>query len=185
MKITAMKTAATTTVAMTLAMGILLTPAAFAQMELPKPGPEHKKLDMFAGSWSLEGDMKASAMSPAGKITEDEKCEWMDGNFFLICHTNFEGSLGSGTGVSILGYSGDDKVYTYREFNSWGEFDDSKGTVDGDTWTWTSDEKMGGKTMKGKFTMKIVAPTSYTFMFEMSPDGTNWTTVMDGKATKK
>ena len=44
-----------------------------------------------------------------------------------------------------MGYSADDKTYTYREFNSFGEFDDSRGTVDGDTWTWNNDEKMGGK----------------------------------------
>jgi hypothetical protein len=89
-----------------------------------------------------------------------------------------------------MGYSADDKAYTYREFNSWGEFTDSKGSVDGDTWTWVNDEKvndekMGTTVMKGKFTMKVTSPTSYNFMFEMSPDGTKWTTVMDGKATKK
>ena len=33
--------------------------------------------------------------------------------------------------------------------------------------------------------MKVVSPTSYTFKYEMSQDGTSWTTVMDGKATKK
>jgi hypothetical protein len=93
--------------------------------------------------------------------------------------------MGDGTGISVMGYSADDKAYTYREFNSWGEFDDSKGSVDGDTWTWTSDEKMGPNTMKGRFTMKITSPTSYNFMFEMSQDGTKWTTVMDGKATKE
>ena len=38
--------------------------------------------------------------------------------------------------------------------------------------------------MKGRFTMKIASPTSYTFMSEMSEDGTKWSTVMDGKATK-
>jgi hypothetical protein len=38
--------------------------------------------------------------------------------------------------------------------------------------------------MKGRFTMKIVSPTSYTFKYEMSQDGTHWDTVMDGKATK-
>jgi hypothetical protein len=45
-------------------------------------------------------------------------------------------------------------------------------------------QKIGGNPIKGRFTMKIVSPTSYTFEFEMSPDGTNWTPVMDGKATK-
>ena len=167
-----------------LAACILLTSAAFAQMDLPKPGPEHKKLDMFAGAWTLEGDMKAGPMNPAGKMTENEKCEWMDGNFFLVCHSTYTSSMGNGAGLSVIGYSADDKTYTYREFNSWGEFDDSKGSNDGDTWTWTSNEKMGEKTVKGKFTMKIATPTSYTFTFEMSDDGTKWATIMDGKATK-
>jgi uncharacterized protein DUF1579 len=172
-------------VGMIFAAWLLLGAAALAQMDMPKPGPEHKKLDMFAGTWTLEGDTKASAMGPAGKVTENEKCEWMEGNFFLICHTDFKTTMGNGAGISVLGYSADDKSYTYREFNSWGEFTDSKGSVNADTWTWTSDEKMGAMTMKGRFTMKVTSPTSYDFLFEMSQDGTKWATVMDGKATKK
>jgi hypothetical protein len=163
---------------------LLVSAAALAQMEMPKPGPEHKKLDMFAGSWTLDGDMKPGPMGPGGKMSEIEKCEWMEGGFFVICHSDFKSAMGNGAGISVMGYSADDKAYTYREFNSWGEFTDSKGSVDGDTWAWTSDEKMGGMTMKGRFTMKIVSPTSYSFVFEISQDGTKWTTVMDGKATK-
>jgi hypothetical protein len=167
------------------AVWLFLALAAVAQMEMPKPGPEHKKLDVLAGSWTLDGDMKPSPMGPGGKMTEIEKCDWMDGGFFLVCHTDFKSSMGDGAGLSILGYSADDKAYTYREYNSWGESMESKGSVDNDTWTWTNDEKMGGTIMKGRFTMKLLSPTSYTFTFEMSQDGTKWTTVMDGKATKK
>ncbi len=163
---------------------LLLAGAAVAQMELPKPGPEQKKLDMFVGAWTLEGDMKPSAMGPGGKISENEKCEWMEGGFFLLCHADFKSSMGDVSGVSIFGYSGGDKAYTYREFNSLGEFMESKGSVDGDTWIWTGDDKMNGMIMKGRFTMKIASPTSYNFTYEMSQDGTKWTTVMDGKATK-
>jgi hypothetical protein len=83
-----------------------------------------------------------------------------------------------------MGYSADDKVYSYREFNSWGEFDDSKGTLDGDTFSWTNETKMGGMTMKGRFVMKNLTPMAYNFSYEMSQDGAKWTTVMDGKATK-
>ena len=161
------------------AVWLFLAAAAAAQMDMPKPGPEHKKLDYFSGSWTLDGDMKATPMGPAGKIAEKEKCDWMEGSFFLVCHTDFSGSMGSGTGISVLGYSAPDKTYTYREFNSWGEFDDSKGSVDGDTWTWTNDTPF-----KGKFTMKILSPTSYNFTYEMSQDGTSWTTVMNGTANK-
>lgn len=38
--------------------------------------------------------------------------------------------------------------------------------------------------MKGRFTMKVLSPTSYSFKYEMSQDGTTWNTVMDGKSTK-
>ncbi len=160
--------------------------AAMAQMAPPKPGPELKKLDVFAGSWTLNGEMKPGPMGPGGPMTETEKCEWMEGGFFLVCHSDYKmEKMGNGVGLSLLGYSTEDKAYTYREFNSWGEFEDSRGMVDGDTWTWTSDEKMGGMTMKGRFTVKVTSATSYNFMFEMSADGTKWTSMMEGKATKK
>ena len=118
-------------------------------------------------------------------MTENEKCEWMEGGFYVVCHSDYKSSMGNGVGLSVLGYSTDDKAYTYREFNSFGEFDDSRGVLDGDTWTWTNDEKMGGMTMKGRFTMKMTSATSYNFTFDMSEDGTKWSTVMEGKASKK
>jgi Protein of unknown function (DUF1579) len=160
--------------------------AALAQEAMPKPAPEHKKLDMLVGSWVLDGDVKPSAMGPGGKMIENEKCEWMEGGFFLVCHVDFKlANAGNGSGVTVLGYSSGDKAYTYREFNSWGEFNDSRGTLDGDTWTWTSDEKMDSGMAKGRFTMKFMSPSSYTFIYEMSPDGAKWITEVDGKATKQ
>jgi hypothetical protein len=170
---------------MILAAGMVLAAAAMAQESTPKPAPEHKKLDVLVGSWILEGDVKPSSMGPGGKVTENEKCEWMEGGFFLICHVDFKSATsGNGSGLSVIGYSISDKAYTYREFNSWGEFEDSRGSLDGDTWTWTSDEKMGDAVMKGRFTMKFTSPAAYTFTYEMSSDGAKWTAVVDGKAKK-
>jgi hypothetical protein len=168
-----------------LAASIVLSASAVAQNQPPKPGPELKKLDMFVGSWTLDGNMKPGMMGPGGSMTESEKCEWMEGGFYIVCHSDYKSSMGSGVGLSVMGYSAEDKAYTYREFNSFGEFDDSRGTVDGDTWTWTNEEKMDKMTMKGRFTIKMTSATSYNFTFDMSQDGTKWSTVMDGKATKK
>jgi len=84
-----------------------------------------------------------------------------------------------------MGYDADKKVYTYKAFNSMGEAEESTGTLDGDTWTWSSEEHMNAMTMKGRYTMKVLSPTSYTMKYELSPDGTNWMTAMEGKATKK
>ena len=167
-----------------LAACLFCAAAALAQ-EAPKPGPELKKLDLLAGTWTIDADMKAGPMGPGGKITQTEKCVWQEGGFYLICNSNYTGAMGGGVGLSVMGYSSEDKVYTYRAFDSWGEFGDSKGTVEGDAWTWTSDMKMGAKTMKARYSMKILSPTSYTMAYEISQDGTKWMTVMDGKAAKK
>ena len=168
-----------------LLIAVLFSAAAFAQMEMPKPGPEHKKLEYFTGHWNCEGDMKPGPMGPGGKMTMNEHSDWMEGGYFVVVHSTFMSvSMGNGTGISVMGYDPDEKKYTYNEFNSTGEAVHSKGVVDGDTWTWTSDMKMGPQTMKGRFREKILSPTSYTFQFETSSDGTSWSQVMAGKCTK-
>lgn len=157
-----------------------------AQMGPMTPAPELKKLDFMAGNWTAEGTMNPGPGMPGGKFSNSSHAEWMQGNFFLVEHGEFNmGPMGTGKELAILGYDSGRKVYTYHAFNSMGEAEASTGTVNGDTWTWTSDENMGGKPMKGRFTMKVLSPTSYTMKSEMSPDGTNWMTGMEGKATKK
>lgn len=163
---------------------VLIASTAFAQPAMPKPGPEHKKLDYFVGNWSSEGDMKPSPMGPGGKMNMQEENKWMDGGFFVVIHSSFTSAMGNGSGIAFLGYDPQEKVYTYDEFNSYGESNHSKGTVDGDTWTWLSDVKAGPQTVKGRYTMKILSPTSYSYKFEMLPDGKAWTVILDGIDTK-
>jgi hypothetical protein len=170
--------------AMIIAAMIVFATSVMAQMEMPKPGPEHKKMEIFVGSWTLDGETKPSPMGPGGKVIEKESCEWMEGDYFIVCHSEYKSPMGNGVGLSVMGYSNAEKAYTYREFNSLGDFEDSRGHLEGETWTWTSDEKMGGMTMKGRFTMKMTSATSYDFSYEMSEDGTKWTNLMEGKATK-
>jgi Protein of unknown function (DUF1579) len=164
---------------------VFLATSAVAQMPMPKPAPELSKLDYLAGNWTTEADLKPSPMGPGGKMTSTDQVQWMEGKFFLVMHTKFTGAMGDGMSLAVMGYDPDKKVYTYNEYNSMGQANHSEGTVAGDTWTWTSDENMGGQTFKGRYTMKAMSPTAYTFKYEMSQDGTNWTNVMDGKSTKK
>jgi hypothetical protein len=169
-----------------LLFGTLLSAAlSFAQPPLPKPGPELKKLEYFVGNWTSEGDMKPGPMGPGGKVIVSEDSQWMEGGFFVVIRSTFKSpAMGNGSGIAFIGYDPQEKVYTYDEFNSWGEANHSKGTVDGDTWTWISDVKAGPQTMKGRFTMKILSPVAYTYKFEVSADATKWDLVMDGKDTK-
>ena len=165
----------------------LLAIGSFAQtaQELPKPVPELKRLEYFAGTWAAEGDIRPGPMGPGGNFTGTNRVEWMDGGFFLVTHSEFNGPMGKGTETAYMGYDSDEKLYTYDSFNSLGEVDHAKGTLDGDTWIWKSETKMGPQTLKGRLTIKMLSATAYNFKFEMSPDGITWSTILEGKDTKR
>jgi hypothetical protein len=153
--------------------------------DTPKPAPELKKLDYFVGTWAAQGELKPGPMGPGGKFTDTNRVQWMDGGFFLVTHSEFNGAMGKGTETAYMGYDSTDKSYTYDSFSSQGEVDHAKGNLDGDTWTWQSETRVGSQTMKGRLTMKVLSPTAYTFKFEISPDGASWTTILEGKDQKK
>jgi hypothetical protein len=150
----------------------------------PTPAPELKKLDYFVGSWTADVDMKPGPMGPGGKMSSTETDRWMDGGFFLTIGATYDGVMGKGSETAFMGYDPEAKMYTYDAFSSMGEHESARGNVEGDTWTWISDENLGGQKLKGRYSMKILSPTSYAMKFEISPDGTSWNTVMEGKATK-
>jgi hypothetical protein len=152
--------------------------------EMPKPGPEVQRLGYFVGKWQGDGELKPGPFGPGGKFTTSDNNEWFPGGFFLVMHSDEKSPMGDGKSMMVIGYNSDEKVYTFNSIDSMGEAETSKGTVQGDTWTWLSDSKMGGQTMKVRFTIKELSPTSYTTKFEMSMDGSKWTTVMEGKANK-
>lgn len=164
----------------------LIGGAVYAQMG-HAPAPELKKLDYFAGSWKVDADMKASPYGPGGKITGMDKCEWMQGNYFLVIHSTFNSPMGAGVEAAYMGYDSAKKVYTYESFNSEGERESATGTVDSDgkNWSWNSAGDMGGQPGKWRYSETILSPTCYSVKFEMSRDGSNWSTVMEGKATKQ
>jgi hypothetical protein len=167
-----------------LVIATLLLTTAFGQQPAPKPGPELQKLNYFVGSWTSEGDMKPGPMGPGGKITIKEDASWMEGGFFVVFRSTFKSVMGDGTAVAYMGYDPEEKMYTYDEFNSAGQVVHAKGNFDGDTLTWNNEMKMGPQTIKGRFTQKMLSPTSYSYRFEMSADGTNWNLAMEGKDTK-
>jgi len=151
----------------------------------PKPGPEHAKLAYFVGKWVSEADMKPSAYGPGGKVTFTETCEWFSGNFALICHS--EGPM-LGTTIkelSIMSYDPGEKTYVYFETNSMGENVFSRGTVDGDTWTWTGESKMNGQTIHSRFTLKRLSDDTSSYKFEMAAGSEPMALVMEGKQTRQ
>ena len=165
-------------------MSLAVSMQAQAPQGPPKPGPEVKKLDYSIGTWKVEGEAKPFGPMPGGKLTATEKCEWYSGGFFVTCHSQGTGPMGPGKSVSFLGYDPNEKVYTYRAFTSTGDAIDAKGTVNGDTWNWTADSKMGDTKMSVRVTIKEVSQTEYTFKLEMSQNGGEFSVVQETTAHK-
>jgi hypothetical protein len=150
----------------------------------PKPGPEVAKIGYSVGTWKVEGEFKPFAGMPGGKFTSTQKCEWYTGGFFVMCHSDGTSPMGPEKSVSFEGYDANDKVYIYREFTNNGDAIDAKGTVSGDTWTWTAESKMGDMKMSVRVTVKEVSKTEYTFKLEISQNGGAFAVVQEATGRK-
>jgi hypothetical protein len=151
-----------------------------------KPGPEHQRLGYFVGKWNANGEIKPGPMGPGGKTTAADTCEWFEGRFSVICRSEGKGPWGPNKSIGILGYSPEEKVYTYYgvDNSSMTMASVPKGTVKGDTWIYTDESTMGGQKVKSRVTIKELSPTAYTFRMEFQgPDG-KWAPMMESKNTK-
>jgi len=158
----------------------------FVAAQAPKPGPEHARLGYFVGKWTAEGETKPGPMGPGGKFTTSDTCEWFEGRFSVICRSEGKMPMGPSKSIGILGYSAEEKVYTYYGVDNTNMTMASvpRGTLQGDTWTYTDEGMMGGQKVKSRVTIKELSPTTYTFTMEMQgPDG-KWAPVMESKNSK-
>jgi hypothetical protein len=146
----------------------------------PKPGPEHKKLEYFLGKWTVEGEIKANEFVRGGKTVTTETCTLGPGGFYVECRN--EGQLP--TRLGIMAYDSHAKVYTSYYANSVGLVGTATGSVNGNTWTWTVEDKFAGKAIKGRTTITTLSPTQYTIKYETADEKGGYTTIVEGKATK-
>lgn len=164
---------------------VLFAASLSAQMPRPTPAPELKKLDYFVGTWKVESELKPGAFGPGGKISGKDHIQWMEGNFFLIIHTEFASpSLGNGVEYSLIGYDSRNKQYTYSSFNSSGEHEVATGHLDAGGKVWTWDSAPGSEGPRWRYTETVLSPTSYAVKFEIS-NATAWSTVMEATATRQ
>lgn len=169
-------------ICLVLSVGLAL---AQAPAEMPKPGPEHEKLAYFVGTWTSQGELLENPFMPAGKFNGKDTFEWFEGKFAIVGRSEGTGPMGPTKWIGIMGYSTEEKVYTYYGVDNspMAMTTVSRGTVKGDTWVFEDESKMGGQMVKSRYTMKILSPTSYTFEWAMEKDG-SWNTLMKGKNTK-
>jgi hypothetical protein len=156
-----------------------------AEMAPPKPAPEHQKLDYLLGTWTTETENKASVFGPAGKSTGKQIVEKMPGGFFITMRWEGKSPAGPMHGLGVMGYDIKSKAYTFSGFDNMGWRGLGEGKIQGKIWTWTTEDHMGDKVVKGRYTMTEISPTAYTYKYEVQGDNGTYSTIDDGKATKQ
>jgi uncharacterized protein DUF1579 len=158
----------------------------FAAAQAPKPSPEHARLGYFVGKWTSEGEMKPGPMGPGGKMRSSDSCEWFEGQFSVICRSEGTTPMGPTKNIGILGYSTEEKVYTYYGVDNSNMTMASvpRGTVRGNTWTYSDESMMGGQKVKSRVTIKELSPTRYTFKIETQGSDGKWAPMMESTNTK-
>jgi hypothetical protein len=154
--------------------------------QMPTPTPEHEALEAWVGSWTGTGEIKPGILGPGGEMRWNEECTWFENSrFYVVCESEGSNPMGPVTSLGIIGYDPAKKVYTHYSIdtNGWSAY--AEGTHSGDTWTFTSDEVMGGATYHTRATMTMPTPEAVQFNWEVSKDGKTWTLLMDGTSAKK
>lgn len=152
----------------------------------PQPSPEQQRLGYFVGDWTSKGEVLANPFMPTGPFTSTDHCEWFEGGFSVVCHTDGKGPMGATKGIGIMGYSTEEKVYTYYGVDSGPMAMTSvpRGTRTGKGWVFDDEATMGGQKVKNRYAMTEISPTEYTFRWQIAGEDGAWTTVMEGTSTK-
>jgi len=154
----------------------LFAVASQAQTPAPKPGPEHKRLHVYNGEWTYEGETKATPLGPADKFTGKVTIRMILNGFFQEARFGEKHPSGLFHSIMITAYDPVNKKYTADSYGSDGSI--SIGTVAFDGIVWDSSGtlfvgskqyKMRGKDVLSKDLMSI------TSALELSPDGSTWT----------
>jgi len=157
-----------------------------APMQNAAPGvtPQQQRMSFFLGDWTATGTAKISPTTPAAPFTLKEHGEFVTDGYFLETKTSMKGPLGTVNSQRVMGYNVEDKVYTYNVYNSLGEHQVALGHLNGNTWTWNSEEKLNGVVVKGRYTIVETGPNTFTFKSEVADPKGGWATVMEGAATR-
>ena len=173
----------------TLVVSVLaLTWAVALQAQAPKPGPEHKRLGMFLGSWSVDGEFKPGNGYgvPAGKVNTVERYQWMPSEFLLQMNRDGKGPAGDIKEMIIFGYDPGAKKHTgtWFDLNS-GSSMSATFANNGNTWIWSGNGYApNGKAFQERCTTTVVPNASFTVKCETSGDGKSWSPSLEWKGTK-
>ena len=148
-------------------------------MEMPQPTPTHKKLELFAGTWSGEETMHKSEWCPEAFVAQAKLTSRVAlGGFYTIgdYEQRKDGELVY-SGHSVFGYDPqkDEVVLHWFDIMGMGA-DEFRGKLQGERMTLTAKNAMGMHRLSYDFSEKGTLRSK----MEMSADGKQWGVMFDG-----
>jgi hypothetical protein len=142
-----------------------------------RPGPEHRRLQPFVGTWRTQGVVRATAEAPELPFTAVDRYEWMEGGFFLLHHV--EARMGGGrlVALEVIGWDAAAGTYCMRSWDSQGGTGTHTGTLRDGVWTIEgASERFTGRFSDDGGTI--------SGLWERSADGAAWEPWMDVTLTQ-
>jgi len=156
-----------------------------AQTSAPKPGPEHKRVEIFVGHWTYVGEYIAGPLGPGSKVTGEYTGQMILGGFFFQGQWVEKGPSGEVRGVETFGYDPVTKSYAQSQYQDDGSIGSGAYTDHGNIWNYTGTWLLGGKRYMVRMTITFATDLmSITGKGEISADGNSWAPFVDLKYTK-
>lgn len=152
-------------------------------MEMPKPTPEHAKLERLAGKWEGEEVMHPSQWDPNGGTAIARMKSRMGLNGFAMISDYEQERDGRITfsGHSVFTYNPKDSLYVLHWFDCMGSPPEVfVGRFDADVLTVSH----GGPGMHARLTYDLSNPRELRSGMEMSRDGATWHRLFDGRYSR-
>ena len=171
-----------------LAVGLtlfLFAVALQAQAPGPKPAPELKKMDVWTGQWTYEGEAKESPFGPAGKISGKVTIRWILNGFYQEWRTVEKAVSGEIETIEFDWYDPATGSFPYQGFQNNGDSYSGIAKMSGNIMSISGVSRLKEKQYHFRGVNTFAADgKSVAFKMEASTDGKNWTPAVEVKYTK-
>lgn len=103
------------------------------------PGPEHARLEPFAGRWRTAGQVLATDDAPALEIDGTDEYEWLPGGWFLLHRVDVRIGGERVQALEVIGWEAERGAYFMRSFDSQGNAGEMHATQRDGVWTFQGD----------------------------------------------
>jgi hypothetical protein len=141
-----------------------------------QPGPGHRRLEIFVGTWKTEGRILDSS-GPSSRLTAVDTYEWMPGEFFLLHHV--DGRMGDEEvkTLEVIGFDAASQGYRTHSFDNHGNAGTYTASLHDRAWKiWGETERFTGEFAEDGSTL--------AGQWERATDGELWQPWMEITLTK-